>query len=258
MDNNNIIKLIYYVGIASCATQGAEKGKNEENIPVLRYITNAFGGGFMRDIFCLKMHPWLLTLSALPEIAWVVICGFLYTYYFFIYKASKKQYGIAMRIVSITDAFGLGSFICIGMERAFTHSNNVFTIITSGYITAIGGGILASGKSFTKIFKNRETIFYHFITLLGCYYYYIFRHSLSLVFFIFIGLFLTNINYRTLCNLYSCNLRILYPGIFLRYPVISNKNNSLQRRKIIKDVKRPIICKERPKIYLMQQRIRQC
>lgn len=256
--NTIIISLIYYAGIASCAAQGAEKGKYESSIPVLHYIANAFGGGFMRDVIFLHVHPWLLTLSALPDLALVIIIGFLYTQYLSICKADKKQYGIAMRLVTITDAFGLGSFICIGMDKAFVYSNNIFTIITCGYVTAIGGGILASEKPLTKIFKSREMVRYHLVTLLGCCYYYVFRHSLFLVCFIAIGLFLANIDYKTLHKPYFCNLITPCPEVFLLYPAIYNKNNNFQRQKIIKLIKKLDIYPERPKIYIAQHRIRQC
>jgi len=255
---NIIISLIYYIGIASCAAQGAEKRKYENGIPVLHYIANAFGGGFMRDVMFLKVHPWLLTLSALPDLALVITTGFLYTYYFFICKTDKRRYGIAMRLVTITDAFGLGSFICIGMDRAFDYSNNVFTIITCGYVTAIGGGVLASEKPLTKIFKSREMIRYHFVTLLGCFFYYMFKHSLCLVCFIVIGLFLINVDYRTLYNFYLYNLITPCPEVVLLYPVIYNKKNNFQRQKVIKTTKKIGICPKCPKIYLVQHRFRQC
>ena len=255
--NSIIISLIYYIGIASCAAQGAEKGKYKNNIPILHYMANAFGGGFIRDVIFLNIHPWLLTSSALPDLTIVVIIGFLYTYYFFIFKVSEKYYRIIMRFVTITDALGLGSFICIGMDKAFVYSNNIFIIIACGYITAIGGGILASGKSFTKILKNKKIIYYHLVTLLGCYYYYILKHSLYLVCFIAIGLFLSNVNYRTLYNIYFYNLMTPYYEILFLYPLICNKNNKIQRQRIIK-VKKIDIYPKRPKIYLIQQRIRQC
>lgn len=256
--NTIIISLIYYVGIASCAAQGAEKGKYEYSIPVLHYIANAFGGGFIRDVIFLGMYPWLFTSSALPDLALVVIIGFLYTYYFCICKADKKQYDIAIQLVTITDAFGLGSFICIGMDKAFVYSSDIFTIIACGYVTAIGGGILASQKPLTKIFKSRETVRYYIVTLLGCCYYYVFRHSLYLVCFIAIGLFMANIDYRTLYNHYLCNLITPCLKVYLLYPPICNKNNNLQRQKIIKSAKKLGIHPVHPKIYLVQRRIRQC
>ncbi|MBD5534896.1 MAG: hypothetical protein HDQ99_04440 [Lachnospiraceae bacterium] len=259
MDSNNIIiQMIYYAGIASCAVQGAEKGKYKNSFPVPYYIANAFGGGFMRDVLFLGVHPWLFTLSVLPDLAIVVIIGFLYTYYFFICKANKKKYDIVMGLVTITDAFGLSSFICIGMDRALRYSSNIFTIVACGYVTAIGGGILASGKQFAKIFKNKEAIRYHLVTLLGCYFYYIFKHSLFLVYFIAAGLFLASIDYGILYRFYCYNTITPCCEVFLLYPVSYNRNNNLQRWKIVKTAKWPNIHSERSKIYLIQHRIRQC
>lgn len=258
MDSNNIfISLIYYVGIASCAVQGAENGKNECNVP-LYYVLNAFGGGFIRDVIFLKMHPWIFTLSALPDLVLVVIIGFVYTYYFFICKTDKRRYCIAVQLVTITDALGLGSFICIGIDKALMYSSNVFTIIACGYITAIGGGILASGKSLVKIFQSKENVWYHLVTLFGCCYYYIFRHSLCLICIIAMGLFMVNIDYKRLCNLSSYNLIDPYPKVFVLYSVINNENDNFQRQKVIKIIKKMGIYPRFSKLYLVQQRIRQC
>lgn len=257
MDSTNIIVfIIYYLGIASCAAQGAEKGKYEKNMPILLYIANAFGGGFLRDII-LNVHPWLLTLSALPDLILVSISGFLYTFCFFVLKANSKYYNITKQLITITDALGLGSFISIGMDKALIHSNNIFTIITCGYVTAIGGGLLASGKPLTKIFKRNSTICYHLVTLLGCCYYYVFKHSLYLICFIAIGLFLTNFNYGTLYSAYCCFKRS-YCTTFLLYPIICNKNGGFQMQKINKVIKKICICSKYPKIYIVQHQIRQC
>lgn len=256
--NAIIISFVYNLGIASCAAQGAEKGQHHGNVVILYCIANAFGGGFIRDVILLKVHPWLLTSSALPDLALVSIIGFLYIYLFFIRKTGKTQINIALRLITVTDAFGLGSFICIGMDKAFVYSNNIFTIIACGYVTAIGGGSLASGKSIVTIFKNRETIRYHTITVLGCCFYYVFRHSLFLVCFVVISLLLVNIDYGTLYNFYPHNLITPKLEIFLLYPAISNRSNNFQKPQIIKVTKMLAICPERTKIYLMQQRIRQC
>lgn len=259
MDSNTIfISLIYYIGIASCAAQGAEKGKYDNSIPILRYIANAFGGGFMRDVIFLGIPPWLLTLSALPDIMLVVIVGVLYTYYFCVCNICNKYYDIAMLIIAISDAFGLGSFVCIGMDKAFLYSDNIFIIIACGYITAIGGGILASGKSITEIAKSKEMIRYHLVTLLGCCYYYIFRHSLCLVCFIAIGIILSNTNYKVLYDSYSANLMLPCYKVCSLYPIIYKNGNSFHRQKIIKIIKNYDICSRYSKIYLIQHRIRQC
>lgn len=259
MDSNTIIiSLIYYIGIASCAAQGAEKGKDKNNISILYYIINSFGGGLMRDTILLKVHPWLFTVSALYDIIVVVVIGYLYSYYFFICKADKKWYDIAMKFVAITDILGLGSFICIGMDKAFDYSDNIFIIVASGYITAVGGGILASEKTIMKVFDNRNTICYHFITLSACCYYYAFRNSLWLVYFIVITFFLANNDYRILYNHYSYNLINPCFDVFLLYPAICNKDNNVQRKNIIKNMNKFSIYPKCSKIYIVQQRIRQC
>lgn len=211
----------------------------------------------MRDVIFLGVHPWLLTLSALPDIMLAVIVGFLYTYYFCVCNVSNKYYGTAMLIITISDAFGLGSFVCIGMDKGFLYSDNIFTIILCGYITAIGGGILASGKSIMEIVKTKETIRYHLVTLLGCCYYYIFRHSLCLVCFIAIGLILPNTNYKVLYTFYLGNLMIPCYKACSLYPVIYDSNR-LHRQMKIKVIKKYDICLGYSPIYLIQHRIRQC
>lgn len=44
----------------------------------------------------------------------------------------------------------------MGMDKAFDYSNHMPTIILSGYSTAIGGGIIASGKPPIEIFKSKK------------------------------------------------------------------------------------------------------
>lgn len=260
MDSNTIIiSFFYYVGIISCAAQGAEKGKYEKHIPVLHYIANAFGGGFMRDAIILGVYPWILSTSAFPDLILVIIMGSLYTYCFHIWKADKKWYNVAKQLVTITDAMGVGSFIYKGMEAAFQYESNFFTTVACGYITAIGGGILASGKMFTIIFENRKTAYYHLVTLLGCCYYYIYRHSVSLVCFVAIGIFLTDFDYKNLYLLSCRNVITAYPSIFLLYePIYRKSNNYFQKQEVLKIEKKLGIYPIFPKIYLVQHRIRQC
>lgn len=252
------LDLIYYLGIISCAAQGAEKGKSENCIPVLHYIINAFGGGFLRDAFILGVTPWILTSSAIPDLMIVVICGSLYTYYFFIHETDTKQYNVTMQLVTITDALGVGSFIYKGMEAASGYENNFFTTVACGYITAIGGGILASKKSFTMIFENRKTVYYHLVTLLGCCYYYTYRQPLCMVCFVSFALFLTSIEYKNLHYWFYFNVMNLYPDRFLLYPAISSNGKKLQKHKNICIDKKLGICPVYPRIYLVQHRIRQC
>lgn len=260
MDSNTIfLTLTYLLGIASCAAQGAEKGKYQNCIPVLHYLANAFGGGFVRDVIILGVYPWILTSSALPDLILVIIIGTLYTYCFHIGKTDKKLYNATKQLVFITDSFGLGSFIFKGMEKAFMFDSNFFTTVSCGYVTAIGGGLLASGKPFAIIFRDNKTVYYHLVTLLGCCYYYIYRHSVSLVCFVAIEIFLTDFDYRNLYLLSRSNVITAYPSIFLLYePIYGQSNNYFQKQNIRQIGKKLDIYPICPKLYLVQHRIRQC
>lgn len=256
MTNSIIVLLIYYMGIASCAAQGAEKAKDKK-LPVLHCITSAFGGGFMRDVLFLKVHPWILTLPALPDLAEVIIVGIFYTHFFFISKVDQSKHAKMIQLITITDAFGLGSFICIGIDKACSYSNNILTIILCGYITAIGGGILANGKTLAETFKNKGMIYYHLVTLLGCCYYYTSRNSLYLVCFVVTGVFLANIHNKKSFIFSLHTSVVLYFGVQLPNSEIYNKSNP-KKQKTIKAKIKLCIYQERPKTFLIQHRIRQC
>lgn len=251
-----ITSIFYIAGIGSCAAQGAEKAPRN-NVAKLYYIANAFGGGFIRDVLLLQVHPWLLTLSALPDTLLAIAIGTLYTTYLFTQKAKPKVNTIIKWLITITDTLGLGSFICIGMDKAFSYSDNIILIIACGYITAIGGGLLASGQPILEIVTNREAVRYHSVVIFGCCYYYLSRHSLSLIYFVAIGIFLGRIDYKSLYSLYSNKLINPYFKIFLLYPAINNRNHDY-RNCNSESGNRLSVCSCCTKIYLIQHRIRQC
>lgn len=254
MDTNTIfILLAYYIGIASCAAQGAEKGQFDNSIPLLRYISNAFGGGLVRDAFFLGVQPWILTLSALPDLLFVVFVGIVYTYCFSFLKLSSKYHNTAMQVVTIADSIGSGAFIYKGMNQAFIFSENIFVIILCGYITTIAGGLIASGKLLTESFKSKKTAYYHIVILIGCCHYYLFRHPICLVIFTTFGLSLVKADY------YSCfvNLMTICYKVYILY-LITDYSGQQKRQKIINLEKKPQACSEQVRIYIMQHRIRQC
>lgn len=144
------------------------------------------------------------------------------------------------------------------MDWGFKCSDNVFIIIACGYITAIGGGIISSGKPLMKIFNNIETIRYHFITLMGCCYYYIFRNYLGLVYFIVIGLFLSNMDYRFLLKIHPCHLVIPYFDGFLLYLAVCDKNDNFPKQQKADSAKTLSIYQRCSKIYIVQHKLRQC
>lgn len=144
------------------------------------------------------------------------------------------------------------------MDRAAKYSSNVFIIIVCGYVTAIGGGVIASKKPFALIFNNKKIVMYHFVTVLGCCYYYIYKHSFALVCFVAIGVFVTSVDYRKLYFLYYYNIISSYSSIYLLYLDVCCKSNYFKKRNIIWVEKKYAICSICSKIYLVQRRIRQC
>lgn len=78
---NPIISFVYYIGIASCAMQGAEKGKDDHFPPIHRYILNSFGGGLMRDCI-LAIYPWLFTKEALADLKFAIFVGCIYSFFY--------------------------------------------------------------------------------------------------------------------------------------------------------------------------------
>lgn len=254
---NPIILFAYYIGIFSCAMQGAEKGKDDYYPPIDRYVLNSFGGGLIRDCI-LAVHPWLFTREALSDLTLVIFVGCIYSYY--LHGLRKEHKKFVDTIVLITDALGLGSFIAIGMNKAFTSTNNIMDIIICGYITAIGGGILASKDSLVKTFQNTKTIIYHILTMLCCCFYYLTKFEIGLVVFTTICILLININIFDIC--YSVFFPIIgykpYIKMFVQGEV--NFYCDLQIRKYhIKKARRkihlPLILSKR---YLVLRRIRQC
>ena len=259
--NASIVILLYYIGIASCAAQGAEKAKHKHKVPVLQCVENAFAGGFIRDTGCLRIRPWLFTLAALPDVIIVIILGCIYADFCDTYKTDKKKRDIMMRIVTIGDRLGLGSFICIGMDYGFEHSDNALMIILCGVVTAIGGGVVASvtsGKSLMEIFNNRKTIRYYFVTILGCCNYYIFRHAIYLICFVVIGLFWADVDYGILRNLIRYNLIRHSFDLLLLCSPIWDKNSRHQKQWTMKNEKNFKFYFGQQKLYIMQRRIRQC
>lgn len=250
--------MVYYLGIFSCALQGAEKGKDDYYTPIHRYVLNSFGGGLIRDCI-LAVPPWLFTRQALPDLIFVILVGCIYSCYFLhrLHKDHKKFIDI---IILLTDALGLGSFIAIGMNKAFICTNNPIVIIICGYITAIGGGILASEKSLSKTFQNSKTLIYHIVTMLCCYFYYLTKFEIGLIIFTTMSILSININiFDVLCSvLFLFTEYKPYIKVFVQGE--KNYHYGFQTRKYCtyKTFRKTHLSLNLPKRYLMLRRIRQC
>lgn len=254
---NPIISFVYYIGIFSCAMQGAEKGKYDHCPPIHRYILNCFGGGLMRDCI-LVIYPWLFTKEALTDLIFAILVGCIYS--FFIHKLQKKYMKFVNIFVLFTDALGLGSFISKGINRASIYTDNMIIIILCGYITAIGGGILASEQPLAKIFQNSKTFFYHTLTILCCCMYYLTKSDVSLIIVTTISISLINLNILDVCYLIFFLIIVYKPYVKV---LIQYQNEFYYNTRIHKNRTKKIYSKKYlplilPKRYLVFRRIRQC
>lgn len=151
------------MGIASCGCQGAQKfinGKSRNRLTLITLmIANGFGGGLLRDIV-LGVHPVLFTTSILPDVFVAVASGLLYFHF------HKKQRWLD-KLVDIFDALGLGTFIAIGVDKAFSMNMSGATVILSGLLTALGGGIIAGLLNGRKLSEVISVSGYRVITLVS-------------------------------------------------------------------------------------------
>lgn len=99
---------------------------------VLALIT-AVGGGTTRDILLGNTPVFVLTD---PIYVFVSLAGALCTFFF--YNALFR----INSIILIADAFGLGTFVCIGVSKALNADISLTGAVILGVITAIMGGML--------------------------------------------------------------------------------------------------------------------
>lgn len=132
---------VYFLGIASCGMQGAEKIMKpyKWTTPYLLCAgINSFGGGFIRDVFLLSVFPAVFTSECVPDIMVAVIAALVYV-------SAHQSYPVAVKWFTIlADACGLGTFIAIGVDKATNLGYSAPVAILSGIITSQGGGILAT------------------------------------------------------------------------------------------------------------------
>lgn len=97
-------------------------------------ITTAVGGGVFRDLIIGNIPPASF-VDPTPCIISIVTA--LVVFYFY---DKISRFG---KIITISDALGLGVFTAIGCRAALMHdANNVFIVIVTGLSTGVGGGIV--------------------------------------------------------------------------------------------------------------------
>lgn len=145
-----VYTFVYFLGIASCGMQGAEKMTRQSGRTSLSMLCaglNSFGGGFIRDVFLLSVFPVVLTPECLPDITVAMVAALLYL--------NARQNCLTQNAVKwftvIADAGGLGTFITIGVDKAIDLGTGTLSAILSGIVTSQGGGVAAAVFSGTPL-----------------------------------------------------------------------------------------------------------
>lgn len=252
MNSKTIVSLFNFWGICSCALQGAKKEAKKKVEKIFYSLLNSFGGGFLRDTLLLNRIPWIMTISALPYLIWIVLVSIIYLLIVDskIFKKYFKDFDV---FIYLLDIFCLSAFIVIGIDTAMEYTSNPSVIILSGFITGNGGGILVNILSSPHHFLKHNNIHYFLTAWLGCIYYYFGNDIAFLTLFIPVMLFLNNPQFKTVIAHYAILLNpvFYYPQVdFLTQNFISNDTTSCNRK--------ASVCFYKAKKYLTLQRIRQC
>lgn len=147
-----IFTLVYFLGIASCGMQGAEKmiqTSVRTGTVMFSVGLNSFGGGFIRDMFLLSVFPVVFTPECLPDITVAMVAALVYLKAHQNYLSQKA----AKWFMVIADAGGLGTFIVIGVDKAINLGTGTLTAIFSGIVTSQGGGVAAAVFCGTSLFQ---------------------------------------------------------------------------------------------------------
>lgn len=136
-----VFSLLYYIGIASCGAQGAQKAGRDSGLlhTIISGVVNGFGGGVVRDIFILRRTPVLFEVSTLPAI--FVAVAFSLIYHYMVRRAPHRERDYELW-TNFADSLGVGTFIIFGINNAIHLP--IFYQILSGITTALAGGIIAT------------------------------------------------------------------------------------------------------------------
>lgn len=163
-----ILKLIYYLGLASCGMQGIQKNYNKHSNALIQHLCDfissflaAFGGGLLRDGVMLHTYPAVFTKDGFQDVLIALSSALFYSKTLY-----KKRY--MELLIILTDAISLAQFTTIGIDRALLFKENYAFAVLCGIITSLGGGILSSiftGESIKKIIQSN--FIYRLIDIVG-------------------------------------------------------------------------------------------
>lgn len=140
-----IIKIMEIIGTVAFALSGSlvaiSSGLDVFGVVFLA-CTTAFGGGMVRDILLGMNPPAIFSNFAVVLLAMLVaIVTFIIAY---VFKEKFNSFKTKIEVINnIFDAIGLAAFVVIGSEIACLNGflSNGFTVVFSGAITGVGGGI---------------------------------------------------------------------------------------------------------------------
>lgn len=131
----SVLHFMDLFGTLAFAVSGALVAINKKmdlfGVMVLALVT-AIGGGTTRDLLLGSTPVFAL---ADPVYIYTALAGALGAFLFCttLFKVNS--------IILIADAFGLGTFVCIGISKALAANTTVIGAVMLGVITAVAGGI---------------------------------------------------------------------------------------------------------------------
>lgn len=146
-----LVAMVNYFGTFAFALHGARLVAWDKPHAVFKALIASFlcsfGGGLTRDLILLKCTPAILKS---PDTLTVMLLTFIFYAGLYIFRLDHILETHPIRdLLIIMDAAGTAIFIDAGVDAALAHGAADGTILLSGVITAIGGGIwgaLLSGQ----------------------------------------------------------------------------------------------------------------
>jgi len=166
-------------------------------------ITTAVGGGVFRDILIGNTPP---TAFINPTACIISMITALIVFFFYDEKFSKLE-----RIITISDALGLGVFTAVGCRTAMLHDvDGIFAVTFMGMCTGVGGGIVRDILVKDIPFVLKKEI-YAIASIIGAVFYYLIHQYFS-----------------DIISLYTCCVLIFVIRLFaikynINLPVRNNK-----------------------------------
>lgn len=152
-----MFEFLYYLGIASCGIQGAKRSITQYGLSLNRALlcgyTNSFFGGIVRDVGWLFVFPVAFTMGCVPDIIVALLGAAIY------YIAAKYRWGtrIIDLLAKVGDCCGLGAFLALGADRAYSFGAPLWVVLVCSWSTALLGGITCSllcGRSLHSLYKD--------------------------------------------------------------------------------------------------------